>query len=386
MVRYPKYLLVIRDKVIDIASGTTGNFDISQTAPTLTLEIPYINKGGLDTSTLQYGDSVQVYFKYYSTFAQAQEATIENMKLVFYGYIEEPVFVEDSNGLQISLTCKGTAGLLYKFTTQTKFYNSNLPTIINDVGAQVPGIFDYIPNILIDSNITPVLKVDAEYSFGKVIDGIRSKYAIQIYQKGNGDLIFRWPWYLTANSAVGYIFDLQDNVIAGNWGNRANAYDTVIVVGSNCVGIAFDPIAYQLKMGVKTSELQQSVTPDTSKLNIYFEYRRDIISEVECNEVARNILIDFAKNYTISFDITYEPNIELGEVCQIKNSRVLPESQVWTIKSMSVNWDSLVSTLTCYSGSIIDFPSDILLQKQGILDIDILNVPNTKVKSALNIN
>jgi len=378
--KFPKHLVVIRDKVIDVTGEISMSFDMTNIYPTCSFELPLFQSGGFDTTTVKNYDNLEIYFNYFDTQFLADTATIDKMYKVFKGYVSDVKSSEGGGEFKTNVEGAGTAKLFFENTTLTKIFNSNLRTIVNKAIDEVPLFSSMTNSIVIDSNISDnlILKVDSSSNFGKVLQSIQEKYAINIFQQGNGNVIFKWPIYMFQNTATSFDFDLETTVANIDYGSQSNLYDTVVVVGNNCNGIAFDPISYQLKNSLAVPELN----PDPAKLSILFLYRRDVISQESAQEIARNKLLDILKNYTLSFDSIFIPYLYLGDLIRIKNAKKVSKNTLFIVKSMNITIGETVKcSYTCYNNAAQDFPSDILLSNTGIWDTDILSVKTKEPKT-----
>lgn len=383
MMQYPKHYLIIRDKQYDIGNNFVIEEDLDKCFNTMTFDIAYIEgeKNNLEWSTkdIGYHDRIQLYFNFFNTPDERDSATIEDMELIFDGYIEEnPLSENKSDGIKwTGIKCNSTFGLAYERTTQTDFFNANMSLIIEKAIDEL-NLGDFIPAYFLDYNISDnlILNISSTKYFGEVCDNIKQKYAFQIFQKGDGTLYITTPAYFNQQSIEAYEYDLESNVFNINYGNISTNINCVCVIGNNGIGIAYDPIAYQLMRGVRQDELQTNITPDPIYLYPRYIYRRDLEGDEACQDIARNKLVEYAKNYTISFKTIFVPTQKLGEVFIIKNSKKIPENQKWIIKrrTITINKEDISCEITGYSNSISDFPDDILLDATGILDTDILNV------------
>ena len=175
---------------------------------------------------------------------------------------------------------------------------------------------------------------------------------------------------------MAYVFDLKQNVTNIDHGEITNNVDCVIVYGLNCLGVAFDPIAYQLKMGVGEEDITPNIVPTKDNINPLRIYRRDLMGEEDCQSVAKSKLVELARNYSISFGCEYDPRYKVGNMFVIKNSKKIKDTQKWIIKKIDVNINKgdIGMTVTAYSNSVSDFPDNILLPSSGLLDTDVLEI------------
>ena len=375
--KYPKHFVVIRDKKFDIGQNYTIDEDLDIPYMKMNFDFPYYETGEWTTKQFRKYDRVQMYFDFFDSPGELARANIDSMPKIFDGYINRMELSEDkSGGSNYKMYTRSTIGLSYERTIEIPSFSGDINTIMQR-SLQQTDILAYIPNIYVKGiSDTMTLKVEGNKYFGKVLDQLREKYAIQTFQVGSGDLYIQTPAYLTGQTVEASVYDLKTNVFNMNYGEITQDVDTVVVVGNNCIGIAFDPIGFQLKKGVALENIQTTISPDSTDLNALFIYRRDLYSQQECQEVAINKLIELARNYQISFDTVFEPTRKVGDMFLINNSDRISSTQKWIMKKRTtvIGKDNVKSTISGYSNSITDFPDDILLSSTGILDTDILEV------------
>lgn len=396
MGKYPKHLVVIRDKEYDLGNGFTIEYDLDNLYINCSFNFPYIKSSSdvngvttqWDTTDLHKYDAVKIYADIFDNEIDRNNSTSSNMTKIFDGYIDgQPLQLSKDSGWQFQIKCKSRMGLSYERSIAAKFYSGNIQTFFSRA-LNESGLSTWISNFVI-SGISPFfqVKLDSTQYFGKVLEQMKDKYAIHVFEDGENSLHVETPYFLSQQGSVeAYEYDIEDNVFDIDFGDKTNRVDTVIVVGSNAIGVAFDPIAYQLKYGTSVNDLQSSISPDPSKLNVRYIYRRDLFSQEDCQEIARNKLVEFAKNNTITFKTIFQPQQKVGEPFIVKNADKIPDTQLWTIKKITVTISNgdISSSIVGYSNSVVEFPEDILLSSTGILDTDILEVTD-KVESSLDI-
>lgn len=386
---YPKHLLVIKDKSFNIGNNFVIDEDLDRIYQEMTFDVPYYSEGSWTLKDINYHDRVQLYFKFFNTPQERDAASIEDLDLVFDGYIEDrPISENKSEGIQWkSLKCKSTFGLAFERTTLTKFFEANIQTILQK-GIEEVHLSEFIPSLYFSNDLSEnlILKVDSTNKFGEVCNTIKTKYAINIFQAGNGSLYIQTPLFFYNGAINVYEYDLRDTIFDIDYGNISTRINAVCVLGTNAVGAAYDPISYQLMLGVPENELQNNITPNPIYLYPRFIERKDLFSTEDCQQVARNILVDSAKNYTINFSTMFDTKQKLGDMFLIKGSEIIPETQKWIIKkrNITINKNNITCNITGYSNGIIDFPDNILLDASGLLDTDILNVSD-KVENQLTL-
>ena len=375
--KYPKHLLHIKDKIYEIGNDFNLVCDKAVAYRTLDFRLPFSNLYGIDTTGLAKYDVCKLYFKYYDTPEGRDRATISQMKLIFNGYIEDPQIDKSPTSREWNVKCKGVGGLLYKETSQTKFFETNLRTMLQKATTelQIPNLQFYYDTTQIKDNF--ILQIESDVFFGKVIDSIRDKYAINCFGVADGGVAFKFPAYFTTNPPATYVFEMDNTMRNLNHGSKTNSFDCVVVVGTNCIGIAFDPISYALKNGL---EVGSKITPDPNLLSVYPIFRRDLFSDQDCQEIAKNELYEAAKNYSLSFDTDFNETMEVGELLKIRGDVSISENQLWIISKMShtISGENMTTSITAYSNAAQDFPQDILISKTGLYDVDTIQVATPK--------
>lgn len=382
--KYSKHYIQIADFTYDIGDSISLDEELKRTFQTMSLTLPYITTEQWNTTGIKRYDVIKLYYKEFNTAYEAEQATVADCDLIFDGYIseiEKPNF-NKTTGRSINLQCKTTMGLSYERSTQIKFFNANISTFL-EKALNETNLFDSIPQIYVQGlSDNLILKIDSTTFFGNVVDNIREKYVFNAFQNRTGELYIKTPFYMSQQTTNTRIYDLETNIFDFNDGSASSKSDCIIVLGTECIGIAFDPISYQLKNGITDSV----TTPDLNLLNPEYIFRRDIFNQEEAQEVARNVLLERAKNYTISFDTIFDPTLKPGEPFLIRNVDTIPENQTWITKKITTTLgkSEKKSTIVAYSHSLSDFPEDILLSPSGLLDTDILGV-REKVDSTLEL-
>lgn len=365
--------------IADLGNNIVIEEDLTKTYNTATLELPAIKTEFLDTIDLKKYDVFKIYFKYFDTKEEADNANIEDLHLIFNGYVAEtPMSESKTTGLVYpELRLRSTSSLLYESATQIDYFSGDLNLIL-ETADKYSSLFAFIPKVEIDKNIKPtwVFNVSGGNFLGPVLDNLRKDYALHIFQKPNGNLFIGLPSSFDLDRQH-YIMDVHSNVRNIDYGDVTQNVDCIIVLGTNCLGIAFDPIAYQMKQGVLPKNLKPSVVPDKSLLNPRMIFRRDLFNEEDCQRIAREQLLEMGKNYAITIDCLYDPLLGLGDTFIVTNSQRIKPNQIWVVKNKSTSISksgAAVMTITGYSNSIIEFPEDIVLSPEGVFDTDILEL------------
>ena len=379
--KYNKHFIKIRDKVIDFGNGFSISGDLDEGIIECTFELPDYKGESFTTASIKKYDACDIYFGTFDSQDDANNAELGDLKQEVWGYVHSLVVNEDKEGgINYSMTVKGTYGLTKERTAHVSSYSGYLSEIII-WGMKYTDMAGYLGGID-DSGVVNnfAIKVKTSNVFFEVMQGIKEDYALYIYQNGDGVLIIESPSYLAKKSLTVYEYDLEESVFTIDYGELNNNIDSVVVHGLNCVGIAFDPITYQLKNSL--SGIPASTEIDLTKLNPLKIYNLNLQSEEDCQKLAQEKIVEIAKNYSITINCAYDSRINLGSMIRIKNSKVIPDTQLWIVKKrdLSFSKEDLSFTLTLYSNSVSDFPEDRLLGSSGLLDTDMLNI-TSKVES-----
>lgn len=389
LLKYPKRVLVIRDKIFDIDDNITITEDLDKVPIEASFTIPFINEGALDTTNLHKYDAVKIYFKFYESARARDIGTLDDMYLVFDGYITTLENSENkSGGDEYNVKCVSTAGLMYERGTLVPTFTGTIPMICEQLLDQ-GNMINYFPNINIEGfSQNFVAQVESNKFLGKVFDEMKEKYAMYIFQSGNGDLWITLPsWFGEQTEFKTY--DLQQNVFDINYGEITQNVDTVVCFGAgNVFGVAFDPISYQLKLGTDPNNLQNTVQPERELMSELYIYRRDLFGSEDCQRVAKEKLIELAKNYSLSFSTEFDPLQKVGDKLVIINSKKISPGQKWIIKSreITIQKSDISCNITCYSNSIQDIPENMLSSAVlGLLDTDTYEITE-KIENEVNLH
>jgi len=371
---------------LDLGDNFNWQEDLDNIVPTMSFDLPLIESNGFNTDGIQKYDLCRLFFKKFDNTRDALNATINDLDLVFDGYVDRIEINESKgNGVSYKIYAKTTMGLASERAMTTKSFEGNITTLFQHAdGYEEDGVqygidlSSFLPEgkrVFDNFDENFILRITPDIFFTKVLESVKEKYAIQIYQTGNGVLYVKKPLYFNISVTI-YEYDLNENVFNIDYGDITQKYDSVLVVGFGCYGFAFDPIAYQLKLGTKNSELSSSVDIDPRKLNLFKIYRRDVTNPEQAQEISKGKLVEFAKNNTITLTVDYLPEQIIGQGFKVLNSRKINPEQVWIIKNRDITISKnggLQCVITGYSNAIIDFPEELLTPSTGLLDIDVLN-------------
>lgn len=385
---YAKHLLIIRDVQYDIGDNITIQYDLDNMFTNLSLTMPYIKNEQFDTTIFRDSDRVQLFYGLFSDASSANNATIDDLTKIFDGYIDKlPRSISKTNGWQYSLQCKSRLALSFERPSRIPFVNNTIRRFLEQAFNNAD-LTDFVTNLDItgvSENFT--VKLETTNKFGEALQQIKDKYALHIFDKPDNTLKITTPFFLSRQSTVdAFQFKLDENMFSFNQSDKNAMIDCVIVVGTNCVGVAFDPIGYQLRFGKRIEDLVPNPRIEVEQLRTKYEYRRDVFSQVDAQELARNLLVDKLKANNVTFDTIFKTEYELGAPFVIQGVDKIPDNQLWIMKSITFNLSkgSNTCTIVGYSNSVIDFPGDILLSEFGLLNTNILQTTQ-KVEKALNI-
>jgi len=409
--KYTKHLLQIRGVLFDLGDNFVYKEDLyGEIFTTLSFDVPKFD----DIKYIKQYDVVKLYFKEFDTKEDWLNATTtSDLTLIFDGYIKAifPKFGR-SEGKSYSIECNSLMGFAY----ERPYYLPNPESKINSIiefGLTEVGLTDYITTEIEDGMDAYTIVSNGD-NFGETLENIQENYAIHIYTTGNNKLFVHNPaWLLDNQELSSYEYDMKLNVRKIEYGNKCNWYDAVVVIGYNCIGFAYDPMAYQLKNSVQSDKVYQSVmtnpitgepykswldfqsdvaassTIDYTKLNVLKLIRTDVVSDIEANTIALNTLLEMSKNHYISIDTQYVESQHVGELFNIINDEEIEKRQEWIIKSLTINISKnsgVQVTLTGYSNSISELPEDLVLDPSHFLRSNLisLNEKNNSTKKLVN--
>ena len=101
-----------------------------------------------------------------------------------------------------------------------------------------------------------------------------------------------------------------------------------------------------------------------------------MIDTESCQKVARNELLNILKNYVVIFNTKFDYRYRLGQPVIIYDNDRYPDGKIFFIKSyrVSLSKDSVVCTIVAYASSITQLPEDLVIDSDGITDVDNLDI------------
>lgn len=388
--------------VTEHAANITGEFDIDNLAGQLNFTLPYYlsipnKQEGYAFKTavkdLKKFDTIKLYANYFDSNPGQVEQSTSNGELVFTangkqliqifdGYIDQIKQQTSKTNINYEITGLGTIGISndrgLEYQHQTGTALELFPTLLQLAGLQI-GDSNVIP---VTTDIIPINKIrfidvnagdrviitDGGQSLKDILDNIKEKYSFIIHQSGDGYLNIMTPFYLLQNSSDNILsvnswnFDINDgNVFEIDYGDLTNQYNAVVVVGLGVHGVAVDPISVQNNNGI---------------INYITIENRSSQSEEQCQELARNKLLEILRNQIISFKTIFHPEFMVGQPFTINDNDRFDGSQIFTLKKFSFNISK--TDVSCnvqgFLHGTATIPSDLLLSNTGILDVDVLQI------------
>ena len=407
MTDYPKHFLEIKNKIFQIGDNIVIEEDVDVIYKTLSFDFPEIIQNDFNSLELKKYDTVTVYFNEFNTSDERNAAAIQDCKKIFVGYIQEVIASEDkTSGVILGITCRSTLGLAYERTTLVKAFSSTIPQIIS-TGLTDIGLLSVIPYVYVSDDIDEAfIEVTSEYNFGKVLDSIKDKYPIKIFQTGDGGVWIVTPSFFekevnrtdkyTNTGSFKYIkedenpekrfiarvwnYDLSSNINKIDYGNTLQNVNCIVCYGLNTVGAAYDPIAYKNQFGTDTIYAQN--------LSVLTFFRRDFISNIDCRKFAYEKLLDMSKNYIVSFESKYVSDEVLGDLVAIYNSKLIKPDQLFTIKrrTITISKEDINANITVYRTGVAEFGDSVSPILLDLLTIDILNVQDQLEAEAITVD
>lgn len=407
-------------QVMEIGSGTnsietteafniSGEYDMDAMWGTLTFNLPYLlpgqknvtQSGVLDVTRLKKYDTVRLYYDELDTLITPIRPS--DLKQVFYGYIDNIKLAKRKDDITYEISALGTLALARERNLIFERKQGFLQNIIigsaspqgtlnaDDIGilqlgfgAQTTAIIPQVDFLDVDVN-TLVINIEGGKNLGDVLKQITEKYAVIIHQIGDGTLMVMTPFFLlnSRNNATlnvnGWEFELGVNVFELDYGDLSNNINSVVVKGyPPSVGVAIDPVMVQLNAG-------SGVTPQPEHYNYLVFELRDLVSIEDCQKVARQKLLEIARNYSVSFRTKFKPEFQIGQPFTLTDNDRFNTNQIWILKKFTFNLskDDASATITGYAHALDMFPEDIVIDPTGIADVDVLELKD-KVPPELN--
>ena len=341
----------------------------------MSFNLPYVLKGqrnvpdnGVDITQLKKYDTVQLFFGEFDTDPGIIEITNANnppsgMTKVFDGFIDSIKLAKSKTAISYLIQSLGTLGLANDRHVTWQKKEDVLSALVSTL-LEISGL----------GNLTFESELDAAEEIRAIVDGgtnlkellmnIRNKYAHIIHQGGDGVIRLFTPFSLTqAATTFAYEFDISlGNVFDIDYGDLTSNINAVVVLGyPNVMGQAVDPIMVQNNNG---------------EINYISFENRNLLSEEDCEQVARNKLLEIARNYSISFRTKFDPRFAVGQAFTLNDNDKYNGTQVFMIKkyAFTIDKQDVSCIVTGYTHALDIVPNDILISPTGVLDVDFLEL------------
>jgi hypothetical protein len=158
-------------------------------------------------------------------------------------------------------------------------------------------------------------------------------------------------------------FDINDGTLFEiDYGDLTNHYNAVVVLGRPPVyGVAVDPIAVQNNGG---------------HINYIVHENRYLVSDEDCQQVARDKLLEISKNYVVTIKTKFHPEFMVGQPFTIIDNDRFDGTQTLIIKkySFSIDKEDVSCTIQGYANTPQMLPEKLVLEPTGVMDVDILQI------------
>ena len=412
MTTYHKILMRIgsgdNSLVTDLANEVNLKFDSDAYGGVATFMLPYTvsTVGGetFDTTKLRKEDTVQIGFKEYDSFPQAQVAQFDDLDLIFDGYIDNIQLSKNKTAIPYQITAFGTLLLINERSLIYQVHSDILvdqradgqltgviPWVLQNTGLQqgplgaadVQVDTDIIPQSkmrLIDTSLNQfVVSVEGGTQGKEVFKKIKEKYAVTIHQSGDGFVNIITPSFLLSSSSGllevdTWQFEVGVNAFDIDYGDLTNKINSYVVIGfPPNVGMAIDVIALNLKTRGRDVKPQD--------YNYLVEKNYNLRSQIDCNRVAREKLLEKERSNITSFRTKFDPRFMIFQPLQIKDNDRYTGEEIFFIKSYEVTLTKgdVSCVINAFNHSLDVLPEEIVLSDTGIADIDVLEI-RTKIE------
>lgn len=415
---FPKHFIQIRDRIIEGGENISIDEDIDRYYNIVTFTINEnsnsLNVLDSDGSNALFSingflghkkyDRVKIFYNNFPDNNTRLRATVNDCVQVFDGYIDEIIINENkTEGINIDFTCKSTFGLIDERTTFLKSFNDTLNNIFVRALKET-GVIDVLPYVYIQSNLAnTVFMVPSDNNFGEVVNSLKRRYPLRIFQTGDGGVWITTNSFFepnvdkqlnvlttTTNSQQGnfvlrfYEYTLNENVFNINYGDRTNDVNTVLVVGMNTSGASLDIVGFEEQYG----DLQNNLSPEL--LSVRTIYRRDITNPLECRKLAQETLLNILQNRFVELDTFYLPVHQIGDLLRLKDSKVIPNNVSFLIKrrNVTINKQGIDCKITAVRISINDilFDNSLTMKLEELLRMDVLGLQGPLTQAAIQSN
>ena len=390
---FVKQILVIGSEGNSIETELGSDFgfggDLDKIGMDMSFNLPYVkfneDASGVDLTRLKKFDTAKLYYGEFET--NPGDIGLSNLNLVFDGFIDNITLSKSKDSISYAISCFSTILLprkLERTTEEVKYVEDAINTLlqlggVQDGEAAVLATIDLFPPSMIryiDIDAQDLLvKLSGDEELVGALKKITQNYAINIYQSGDGYLNIVTPTQILQSGGDlafnAWEFKIDENMWSLDYGNIVNDINGVVCLGRppDVMGQAIDPIGVQLNAG-------SGVTPGPQHYNYLTIQRRDLIDTESCQKVARNELLNILKNYVVTFTTKFDYRYRLGQPVTIYDNDRYPDGKIFFIKSyrVSLSKDSVVCTIVAYASSITQLPEDLVIDSDGITDVDNLDI------------
>lgn len=365
-----------------------GSFDRDEICGQLSFKLPY---GEVETQDgqlvsfkeLQRYDFVKLYFKYFDT--DPGTVTIDDLTLVFDGYINSVKLTKSKSYYNYLIDCLGILGLANERSVDQ--LNDNFTGVdaiklaLQRAGLQA-GVVETDTDLIPESSIVVSLTENAQqitffWTGGRllkdVLDEFRERYGVRVHYQGNGLLHIFEPNYFFDTRVLAFDLNLDDNVFEVDYGDLTRRINTVVVKfglpGEENVVIAVDPTSLQLAANATDGIIRRENY--TQKIVV----RRDLVDPFAAETLAKNILLDEIQNQTITLKILFQPEMKVTDFVRFNDGDRYKDALFMVKKyDFIINKSDVSCTITCVSSTLNAIPASFILNPVGISDIRVLEI------------
>ena len=374
-----------------------GGFDMDSLAGQIELELPYqftVSQKEIDESTtsgivsfrLKKFDFLKLY---YADLDSDREPTDDEWIVIFDGYVDNVKLVKTKTSIKYNVLGFGTLALSNSRTISRNVEAQPINNMPNTLlqrcnlqsGAENEVSPDQQNNIITSDNVFVELSnsgmgqitaksVGAKNAKEAILE-FKTRYGLIFHQLMDGRVLVTSPFeIINRNSVAAWEFDTEDNVFELDYGDLTSNIDGVIVFGrEGAIGKAIDLTAVRNK----------NVPTDSSgryKGNFLRIERRDLYGEHDLDKVAREILLEQTRNYSITFKTTFDPNFIIGQAFTINDHDIYSGEELFFIKSFNyiISKGDVSCNITGYTHQLTTLPENIVIGATGLADVDAFGI------------
>lgn len=382
--------------ITDLAFGIRGEFDMDALAGTLDFNLPYHvpapdgrsqnfipTTEGVDLNNLRKFDTVELFFNMYeedpgelvedSDGNIVVSATGELVPQVFDGFIDDIRLTKTKSDINYSLQCMGTLGLSNYRQTAYNITSGEIFQVLKSVwdgsGLEevIPFETDVIAFDIEEDNL--FVKSSGGKDTKRLLMSIVDKYVVIIHQRGDGKVMVLTPFYLLSaqDDEILNVNSWEFSLINGtiwdlDYGSLTSIANAVVVIGDPpSVGVAVDTEAVSLNNGVVNYQIFEN---------------RTAVGEENCQQIARNKLLEMERNNTVTFKTIFQPEFTIGQPFTIVDGDRFTGNEIFFIKkyAFTIAKNDVSCTVTGYNHSLTTLPEDIVISNTGVADVDVLGL------------